>query len=151
MHKILLEKEIQIKGVNLPGTLTIYEEAQTAIDKKWESLYFPENNVVFATLKVGPDILRLITTGDVLITPEDGSYCYTNKNEYEIRNLIDSNSLNNDHVYDNNWFELYIVDTSSGGEDEYACDIFEVTPESLEELEEKLLGYMEFCIENYRG
>lgn len=149
MSNIIIQKEVSIENLNTNGTLTIYEEAQTAIDKRWDSLYFSENNVLFAKLEMGTISLRLITTGDVLIAPVDGRYEYTNKNEYEIRKLIDSKSLNEDDLYDNNWFEIYMVDNSSGEEQEVGFEIFELTPSSLETLEKDLVEYAVNFIENY--
>lgn len=145
MTNELIKKEINTDlGV---ATLIIYETAQLAIEKGWESLYFADNNDTFASVEIADQIAVLETHGEIRISAVDrNEVLYRNDNVEEIRQLLDEDKLDEFEVGNNNWFAVVAGNIVGREEDvtkiEMVDDsVFEATPESIEELEATLIDY----------
>lgn len=115
-------------------TVRIYDKAKIAIDKNWNSLYFPDKeDNVFASARVGDIKVSLYVCGDVLIALPDGKMLKDYEDGATIRNLVENDALVDCKVMRRNWFN--IDDGSLGG-----CTM-EEKPTSINELGELMLWY----------
>lgn len=153
MEKI--QYEINLEKYNKVAEVTLYPILQEAIDNKWDSLCFAENNRTFADVKIGDHLMSLITDGDVRIRYKDR--LLVNKDGQELKELIISGQLNPDncHIEDNNWFtmsygEIVNIDTDGTIESIYFDDcVYEGTPEYIEAFKEDLVGWIEYFYEDH--
>lgn len=129
--------------------LTIFEEnAKKAIERGWESLYYAENSVEFASLETENELFCLVTNGLVSIVGVDTQEKYTNAHPDDIEKLLDRELVNghlsetNYVIEDNNWFAVILYEQSEpGSSDWYGKDdvLFEDLPTTLDELEKAML------------
>lgn len=141
------EEEALKWGSTKIGTIRVYDDVQLAIDKGWESLYFADNASILAELDIEDTVIALTTSGNVLITPEDGSYELTNEDKYAIRKRIDNGTLYESEIQNNNWFEVYHgVYVEHNRVYIGAHKIFEETPSTLEEVAECMVRYAAYFL-----
>ena len=145
MANELIKKEVQTEMGT--ATVIIYEEAKTAIEKGWESLYFADNSDTFASVVIGNQMVVLETHGDVRLTAiADQGLAYRNDDATEIRQLLAEDKLDEYEVDANNWFAVAVGNIVGEEEDVIKVEIledavFEACPGTIEELETTLMEY----------
>lgn len=156
MKNELVKKDLFSKELGKNVAVTIYPEAQTAIDKGWESLYFPDNLTDFGDVIVDGYIVSLGTYGEVRLLPEqeDIDIEYKNDNVEEIRDIINQGKLEDYTLDNNNWFAVVIgkIISEEDGVIQYETIddmVFEACPKTIEELEKELVEYTVSLIEHY--
>lgn len=154
MKNELVKKDLFVEELGKNVSLKIYPEAQIAIDKGWESLYFSDNLSDFADVIVDGYIFSLGTYGEVRIISENAEEEYKNDNVEEIRKILDQSKLDDYTLDNNNWFAV-VIGKIIKTEDEViqfeTIDdmVFEACPKTMEELEKQLIEYAVSLIEHY--
>ncbi|MDF2880235.1 MAG: hypothetical protein K0R54_792 [Clostridiaceae bacterium] len=152
MENLLLYLETNLKEWG-NVVFKIYPEAKTAIEKGWESLYFPTNKDTFVSLETDDYYFELETDGDVLISVEENgkTQLLRNKNESEIRKLINEGTLYENEAIYNNWFRVKIGKVIKRGILQGETHVlfmdevlFEKCPKDLDELEKVFFK----CVKN---
>lgn len=159
MEKILVNKKVSLKEINKEGNLRIYPEAQLAIEKGWESLYFADNCTDFADIIVGEYIMTLGTYGEVRVTSNNGEIELQNIDVEEekqeiLRKIIDEGKLDDYDIHNNNWFAVVIGKISKIEEDTIEYEtiddmVFEACPTSIEDLETEFIEYAISLMQHY--
>lgn len=106
IKEIILKKEVEIKqGLGKIG-IEIYSKSDIAIRKEWNSLYFANNNSIFAFVEIDKKKYYLKTIGEVLVRQDlplleksdddvidffESYHEYNNDYTHTIRDLIDDN------------------------------------------------------------
>lgn len=136
-----------------PGTakLTILEEyAKKAIERGWESLYYAENSVEFASLETENEMFALVTNGLVSIVDIETDVTYTNEHPDELEKILDCERVDGQFpeakysVDNTNWFVVILYEKTEPGSGEWQCveDVtFEDLPTSMDELETAFLEH----------
>lgn len=131
--------------------LTILEEyAKKAIEKDWESLYYADNSVEFASLETGNEMFCLVTNGLVSVVDIETELTYTNEHSDELKKILDSEQVNGHlpeakySVDNTNWFVVILYEKNKPGSGEWQGveDVtFEDMPTSMEALEVAFLEH----------
>ena len=133
----MLSKKIVLANGLLAELLYDETLVKMAIEKNWESLFFPENNVTFAKIKCRGEEIILDTTGQIKIFDKENML--SNENSEEIKMLLED--VNFDHAFlnivENNWFAIRIV----GYDDDL---VFEMTPKSMEDFFHAMKSYADY-------
>jgi hypothetical protein len=131
--------------------MTIFEEhAKKAIERGWESLYYAENSMAFASLETEHETFDLVTSGHVSIVDIDTDVTYTNEHQVELEELLDRDMVDGQlpeskYSIDNtNWFVVILYEETETGSGDWQGieDVtFEDLPTSMEELETAFLEH----------
>lgn len=134
-------KMIQLRN-GMEAELTLYPELQEAIQVGWSSMYFPTNDVTFASLKIKNHLIALVTNGEIeVVSLENPEHSLRNHCEQELRPLIQSKAIFDEHQYEiraTNWFELEaLLMAEESADGTHVCEyieseVFEHEPESEE-------------------
>lgn len=117
------------------------EVNEDIIDYKWESLFYSENEEIFAKVKDGNYHMDLVTYGSVrIINHTDGSVYKNGQLPEEFLDALrnDENGLYDSYEMDmQNWFALDLYE----GEKFIDTCVFEDVPTNIQELQKSLLDY----------
>lgn len=106
IKEVILKKEFRDNYNRNNIKVEIYSKSDIAINKKWNSLYFANNNSIFAFVEINKKKYYLRTIGEVSVKKElplpewsegdviefiESFYEYDNDYFYNIQNLIDNN------------------------------------------------------------
>lgn len=138
------------KEINETIIITLYEEVKEAIKHNWESLYFSENGITFATVQIGNYLFELTSHGEVEVIEIGSKNILTNDDTDCLIKLLDSEEIYNQDKFiidNNNWFSFDTLTTYDNDSFELIDDeVFESIPATTEELKNEMLLY---ALNNY--
>jgi hypothetical protein len=127
-----LRKIVKVNGADV--NVCADAEVVNQLFENWDSLMFPNENILVATVSGEYGIMTLRITGEVKIVDIKTDLRLSNE---EIKELAESKGIYDETRYDiinNNWFEI----TSEDGNVE---EVLEAEPTNMDELADELAEY----------